>query len=273
MLNFHFEAVYEEIPAKPPDDRWTRRGKTTQVMIRISEWPDNHFRLWLPEKVGSFWDNWNPDVARQNFQASENNGLTWAFHQPDLARVEVELTPLDNTVLLETRVLNISSGDLKDVTAANCLQFGLALDFACGDFARIYLRTGNEWSSLAALDPKSDYPHYFRAGRNTAAQLAAARAAGRFKSPTGLDEDVEPDHPLLVCVARDGDRSVGTASDDFHCLFHNRANPHLWCMHSHQWPVQVLRPGNTAVFRQKVYFVEGGLSDCVAAYQADPVKD
>ena len=79
-------------------------------------------------------------------------------------------------MLLETRVLNISSGDLKDVTAANCLQFGLALDFACGDFARIYLRTGNEWSSLAALDPKSDYPHYFRAGRNTAAQLAAARA-------------------------------------------------------------------------------------------------
>jgi hypothetical protein len=60
MLNFHFEAVHEEIPAKPPDDRWTSRGKTTQVIIRISEWPDNHFRLWLPENVGSFWDNWNP---------------------------------------------------------------------------------------------------------------------------------------------------------------------------------------------------------------------
>ena len=50
MLNFHFEAVHEEIPAKPPDEQWTRRGKTTQVMIRISERPDNAFRLWLPEK-------------------------------------------------------------------------------------------------------------------------------------------------------------------------------------------------------------------------------
>ena len=146
----------------------------------------------------------------------------------------MELTPLDSTVLIETRVVNISSGDPHDLGAINCLQFDLAPDFACGDFSRIYLRTGGNWSGLAALGSKSDYPHYFRPGRNTAAELAAAKSAGRFRSPTRLDEEVEVDHPLMVCVARDGVRSVGTASDDFHFLFHNRANPHLWCMHSHQ---------------------------------------
>ena len=44
-MDFHFEAVHEEIPAQPPDEEWTRRGATTQVMIRVSQWPDNIFRL------------------------------------------------------------------------------------------------------------------------------------------------------------------------------------------------------------------------------------
>ena len=272
-MDFQFETVHEEIPSKPPGEAWTKRGATTQIMIRIAQWPDNIFRLWMPEKVGSIWSNWDPDVARQDFQPSGENGLTWTFHRPDVARIEAELTARGSAVLIKHTVVNISAGDLNDITAINCLQFGLAPDFGCGDFSRLYLRTGGNWCNLAALDPKSDYPHYFRPGRNTSTQMAAATAADRFKSPIGLEEDVQPDHPLMACVTRDGDRSVGIASDDFHFLFHNRANPHLWCMHSTQWPVPVLPAGHAAVFRQKLYFVNGGLSDCVAAYEADPVKD
>jgi len=79
----------------------------------------------------------------------------------------------------------------------------------------------------------------------------------------------EADHPLMVCVSRDGQRAVGTASERFLFLFHNQGNPHLLCIHSQQEPLPVLEKGQTAVFHQAVYFVEGGLSACVEAFESD----
>lgn len=49
--------------------------------------------------------------------------------------------------------------------------------------------------------------------------------------PTGFGE-VPSAIPTIVCVATDGIRAVGTASEDYRFLFHNRANVHLWCVHS-----------------------------------------
>ena len=265
-MDFSFQSAYGPVPAKPPGSGWKRRGDTTQVMVRVSQWPDNIFRLWMPEKVGSLWDNWDSGMARQDFQRTGESGLSWSFQRSGKARVEVKLTPLESAVLIEARVVNTSSGEINDVGATSCLQLSLAPDFACGDLSRLFIRTGGEWSSLAALAPRSDYPHYFRPGRDTSAQMAAARGISE------LYEAIPADNPLMVCVSRDGDRSVGTASDDYHYLFHNRANPHLWCMHSQQSPVAVLGAGETASFRQKVYFVEGGLSACVSAYEADPME-
>ena len=63
---------------------------------------------------------------------------------------------------------------------------------------------------------------------------------------------------------------------DYEHLFHNRANPELLCIHSSQRPVPALAPGRTAAFVQHVYFVEGGIQECVLneAFEADrPASD
>jgi hypothetical protein len=96
------------------------------------------------------------------------------------------------------------------------------------------------------------------------------RWAGRFAH---CNQQVEADHPLIMCVARDGGRAVGTASEDYQCVFHNSQYEYLRCIHSQQAPVRVLNSGERAVFRQKVYFVQGGVMDCVSAYRVDLEKD
>ena len=266
-MKFRFDTVHEAIPAKSPGSDWQVRGPTTQVMVRLAEWPDNIFRLWMPEMVGKLWNNWNTEVARQDFNRTQSGGLRWTYELPRQAHIDVELTPLETSLVIESRVANLSDALLSDVVATKCLQLSLAPDFACGDLTRLHIRSDHKWSTLAALSPSSDYPHYFRTGRRE-----SFRDLSSDSPRPQLYEAVEADHPLMVCVTPDGDRSVGTASDDFEYLFHNRANPHLWCIHSHQTPVTALEAGRTAVFRQKVYFVDGGLDDCVSAYEADPVR-
>ena len=67
-----------------------------------------------------------------------------------------------------------------------------------------------------------------------------------------------------------GLRTVATASSDYEHLFHNRANPELLCIHSSQRPVPALAAGEEAAFVQHVHFVEGGVPECVEAFEAEP---
>jgi hypothetical protein len=92
------------------------------------------------------------------------------------------------------------------------------------------------------------------------------RWAGRFSHS---NQPAEADHPLIVCVARDGRRALGTASEDYQCVFHNAHYEYLRCIHSQQAPLRVLGPGERATFCQKLYFVQGGLADCIEACEAD----
>ena len=259
----------ERLPAKSPWSDAQRPVPTTQVTAKLAQWPGNTFRFWMPELVGDLWDNWDADVAHQDFSKSERDGLLWSFQRPSKATVEAEITPGDRVLLIECRVMNHSPVDLEDVGVTNCFQLSLAPDFACGDFSRLYVRTKGNWRSLSSLEPNSDYPHYFWTGLRDS--LGQVGSHGDM-SPL-YEEVVEVDHPLMACVAKDGSRCVATASDSFRLLFHNRANENLWCIHSQQMPVVSLGPEETARFRQKVFFVEGGLDDCVSAYGADPVQE
>ena len=163
---------------------------------------------------------------------------------------------------LAVRITNGSDQALHDMTVANCIQFLLAPEFACGDLSRIFIRASGEWQSLRVLEPRSDYPHFFRHGSRPAdGKVGWGGELGH------LIESTEADHSLIVCVAADGRRCVGTASDDYAHLFHNRANPNLWCIHSTQSAVPVVEQGQTATFCQRVYFVDGGLTECIGAYE------
>ena len=265
-MPFTLESKDEHIPAVSPGSAAQRPAPTTQVMATLAEWPGNTFRIWMPENVRPLWDNWEADAAHQDFEKTRGSGLRWSYQRRPEARVEAEVAARDQTLTMECRVTNRSASDLEDVGTTHCLQLSLAPDFACGDFSRLYVRSDGQWRSLASLEPHSDYPHYFRVGRRSAGQV------GMRGDMSPLYEKVEVDHPLMVCVAKEGDRCVGTASDDYRYLFHNRANQHLWCIHSQQMPVATLSPGETVEFRQRVYFVDGGLEECVAAYDADPMR-
>ena len=242
----------EFIPAVSPlGGAPNRSTPTTQVLVTVEEWPGNVFRLWAPENVGLLWHNWRHGGARQTFSRADG-GLTWRLEDESGWTVETSLRVRGAVLTIETRVDNGSDAVLPHVSSANCVQFRRAPDFACDDFSRIYIRVEGEWSSLASLRPRSDYPHYLRSDIS-----GHDGRVGWGGNLSHLFEPVRSDHPLMVCVSRDGRRAVATASSDYEHLFHNRANPELLCIHSSQRPVPALAPGRTAAFVQHVYFVEG----------------
>ena len=59
------------------------------------------------------------------------------------------------------------------------------------------------------------------------------------------------------------------ASENYCCLFHNHATEYLMCIHSEPEPIPILKPAETAVFRQILYFIDGGVQECVAAHEKD----
>jgi len=253
----------ELIPAiPPPGGAPARQAPTTQVMVQVDEWPGNIFRLWLPEHVGQIWGNWQADVAHQDYVQTQQGGLLWAFTSTSGVRIEAEATPGDRILTLAVRITNDSDQALNDMAVANCIQFPLAPEFACGDLSRIFIRTSGEWQSLRVLEPRSDYPHFFRRGSKPVdGKVGWGGELGH------LFENTEADHPLIVCVGTDGRRCVGTASEDYAYLFHNCANHNLLCIHSTQAAVPVVEQEQTVTFCQRVYFVDGGLSDCVEAFE------
>ena len=263
-MQFVFDTCYETIPSVPPPGEPVRKNPTTQIIVLVVEWPSNTFRLWLPECVSELWDNETPDLAYQDFMHTVRNGLLWTFEGDPNACIEAEVIPLERSLLLEVRVTNLSKRNLNNLAVMNCLQLAAAPDFACNDFSRIYIRSDGQWQPLSTLNPTCDFPFYYRAGflKNGGVGWAGGRLAH-------CNQVAEVDHSLIVCVSKDGDHSVGTASENYQFLFHNRANEDLLCIHSQQAPVPVLGSGETAIFRQNVFFVEGGLTDCVAAFEAD----
>ena len=179
-----------------------------------------------------------------------NRFRLWA---PDGAWVESRLLPGDGLLTIDVTIGNGTDRPLDRVGVANCLQMSTAPDFACDDLTRLFVRVEGRWRTLAELRPASGYPHY---------PLANRRGAGG-RVVWGGD-------PLMVCVSRDGDRSVGTASADADHLFHNRANPRLLCIHSTQEISDGVPPGATVLHRQRIYFADGGVDACMERYRPDP---
>jgi hypothetical protein len=268
-MQFAFDTQDEYVPPvhPPGEDRSPRRHATTQVLVRVVEWPGDTFRLWLPEHVvPELWSNMRADQAPQCFASTERGGLFWAYQDNPDARIEAELIPLQDSLLLEVQITNASAGAIEGVQVMNCLQLSQAPDFACDDLSRLYVRSQGQWLSLSERTPKSAYPTYYRAGYLEGGGVGIW--GGKLDV---LTEPARVDHPLMVCVAKGGQRAVGTASENCYMLFHNQANRNLLCIHSNQEPLPLLMSGETVVFRQKIYFVEGGLMDCVAAFEADPL--
>lgn len=263
-MRFVIDASDELIPSvPPPGGSPARTSPSTQVRVRLEEWPGEVFRLWLPESVGDLWNNHTPELTHQDFAATEAGGLRWQWLGHPAAIVETTVTPHGDTLALEARVTNRSDGPLANVRVSHCLQLSQAPGFACGDLSRLFSWSDGRWRTLAELKPATGYPHFFRAGVREAGGLGEWEARLAH-----LHEPGAADHPLIVCVATDGVRAVGTASEDYRFLFHNRANAHLWCIHSQQSAVAMLAPRETAVFRQTVYFSEHGLAGCAAAFEA-----
>jgi hypothetical protein len=263
-MTFTIDTLDEFIPSiPPPGGSPGRQSATTQVTVKVGEWPGNLFRMWMPESVGELWSNWSSTV-HQNFERTEQAGLIWKYSGNPDALIEVELTPLERSLLVESRVTNRSKADLPKVTVSHCLQCSKAPDFSCADFSRIYIRSNQQWHTLSSLEPTSDYPFYYRSG------FFSQRGIGWQNGKLAhCNQTAEADFPLIACVSKDGNRCVATASKDYWFLFHNRRNEQLLCLHSQQSPVPKLEPGVTATFRQKMYFINGGLNDCIAAFEAD----
>ncbi len=248
------------------DRKTIRQIPTTQVEIRLDEWPDQTFLLWTPEYVAPLGGNWEPDFTQQKFSKTPRGGLRWKYPGAKAASIIAEIIPRADSLLLEVRVKNKSDEDLKNVAVQNCFHLSAAANFACDDFSRIHLRTGGTWKSLKQLSPTVDMPMFYREQFLEKGRVDSW--GGRFRK---YNQKARVDHPLMICTSRDGKQAVATASQDYQCVFHNQL-PYLRCIHSQQAPRALLRPGHEAVFRQVIYFVDGSVAECEAAYNKD-VKD
>ncbi|MEN8248178.1 MAG: hypothetical protein ABFS32_04545 [Bacteroidota bacterium] len=247
-------------------DAVTIRGEdnpTTQVEITLPQWPGDTFHLWLPEAVGELWQQWDPSVAHQDFITTEKGGLLWLYQNNPSAIIHSELIPERNSLLLETKVTNRTQNSLAGVYVQNCIHFPKAQDFICDDFSHIYIRSEGKWRSLKSLSPTSGFPRYYRKGFPTRGRIDPT--AQLFKN---IRQGTSVDHPLIVLVSKDGTKSIGVASEDYEFLFHNQ-NKYLHCIHSESGTPPPIPSGETSIFRQKIYFIEGGLMDCVTAFEKD----
>lgn len=239
-----------------------RKNPTTQVQIRVKEWPGQTFLLWLPEWVGELWTQWDPEFARQEFSTTPGGGLRWVFNENPSVGITAELTPRGEALLLEVSVVNLTQEDLHNVRAQNCFHLSAAPDFACDDFSRIHIRTEEGWQTLSQLTPTVGLPMYPRPGF-----LESGRPDswdGRYRAH---HQETRATSPLIVCTSKDGRRAIGTASEDYQCVFHNQELPYLHCIHSQQAPQAVLSPGERVVFRQAIYFVDGSVNECEATFE------
>ena len=267
QMQFSLETENETIPSvnPPGEDRPQRNHPTTQILVRIKEWPGNTFRLWLPEHVApDLWSNYHQEEAAQAFGPNGNNGLIWRTTRNPTVIIEADLKSRNSSILMEVRIKNRGSDDLMNVATMNCVQLSQAPDFACDDLSRLYIRSDDQWRPLSHRKPISDYPTYYRPGYLEEGSVGIW--GGKLDH---LTEAVRADHPLMVCLSKDGQRSISTAADHYYFLFHNQANKQLLCIHSNPEPRPVLRPGETAIIRQTVYFNNGGLMACVTAHDAD----
>ena len=251
------------------DEKNVRSDPTTQVAIRVAEWPGNTFLLWLPEDVNPIWNQWTEGISpHQDFERTDEGGLVWRY-ETDEAMVEAKLTPEEASLLCEVYVKNLSGKSLKRVGVQNCFHLSKAGDFACRDGSRIFIRVDGRWRSLADLKPKYKAALYLRKGYADADDLWAFADNKPPKWATDLLEEPLADHPLIVCLSKDGGRAVGAASNDYRRVFHNGGLEYLLCVHSQQAVLPELEAGGNFTFRQKIYFADGGLRECIRVFEED----
>jgi hypothetical protein len=238
-----------------------RKNSTTQVAIRVKEWPGQTFLLWFPEAVGDLWVQWDEDAAHQEFSRTPAGGIRWEFRGNPEARITAELIPRAQSLLAEVRVTNVGERALHNVRAQNCFHLSAAPDFACDDFTRVYVRVDGRWQSLAELEPSVGLPMYYRPGYPESDRTDSWE--GHFRKNI---QTVRAESPLIICTSKDGQRAVATASGDWECVFHNRELPYLLCIHSQQAPQPSLAPGEEVLFRQVIYFIDGGVEECVGSW-------
>ena len=262
---------YKTLALKTVHEVTIRKNPTTQVHLRAAEWPDQTFLLWFPEAVvPGVWAQWDAEVARQDFVTTEEGSLVWKKDLPGIAIMKATLTPRDHSVYLEIRVKAEPDHDIPLAAPEICLHFSAAPAFACNDYSRILVRVKKQRRSLLELRTAPGAPteqspasviyreEFLESGRANVWQ-------GRMEKRT-MPERI--DHPLIACVSKSGDRTVATASEDCLGLFHNQGIPYLLCIHSAQTGVRIPK-GEEAIFRQVIWFVDGGVEEAVAAFDRD----
>jgi len=251
---------------------------TTHIRITAKEWPGNIFDFWLPEQVGPMWldlDAWGVDphnIRRQEWEVVDG-GLRWQIDRGLGWAAGASLTAEGDNLLANVWVVNSSDQPINRVYTQNCLRLCDAPDFACDDLTRVFARVAGEWRSMRSLiegplDPMVPHPIWFREGF-----LEGGKVDHWNRCFPHCFQPGRVDHPLAVCVSKDGSRSVATASVDYECVFSNWGNKRMLCLHSGQEALDVLNPGETAEFRQILYFVDGGIEEAVASYDSRPPED
>jgi len=242
------------------------------VAIRTDKWPGNTFLLWLPEDAHPVWNQWTEGISpHQDFERTDQGGLAWRF-QTDEALVEAKLTPGETSLLCEVHVKNLSDKSIERVCVQNCFHLSKAPDFACRDGSRIFTRIDGKWHSFSELKPKYKCAHYIREGFAGASDLWTFTDNRPPKNVADTIEESLVDHPLIICLSRDGSRAVATASDDYRRVFYNGSLEYLLCIHSQQAVLPELGPGKDFTFRQKIYFAEGGVQECVRMFEEDAAE-
>lgn len=241
-----------KISVRAVDEKTVRKNVTTQLEFSVDVWPDNVFCLWLPEVVYAdpddpLWEQWDPAVAHQDFDSTQQGGLAWRFLN-ERCEITTQAVPGDARLDLETRIVNTGREVMANVFPQNCFHFPKAPDFFCLDYSRVWIRSSGEWRTVLSTNPKAPPNFFFREDVSPGGFLVNLdkRYVNRTKA----------DHPMIMVESLDGARTVGMVARAWRDVFHN-CHPKLGCIHSNPQPVGNLNPGDTAVFQQRIYVRDG----------------
>jgi hypothetical protein len=228
---------------------------TTQVEIKLEEWANQIFTLWMPESmyVGPdvLWNMRDERMPGQNYELVDDEKLRWVFDTRGYTII-AQITAEQNYIVIEVRVNNQTGKVSLPLTTHIPIYFNKAAEFEDPDFDHTWVRRNGRWRKVSAIKPESE-----------SIQIRKEQPNDKFPQED-QDQPVkkpgfQTDSSVIIRENQAGNRSIAMVAADSMGVYADRT-PGFWGIESVQAPFFKFLPGQWIFIRRRIYFHEGNHS-------------
>jgi hypothetical protein len=235
---------------------------TTQVEIKLEEWSNNIFSLWLPENMyvgpDALWNMRDDRTSYQEYELADEYKLSWV-HEVRGYTIIAQITAEQYYIVIEVRVHNKTGKVSLPLYTHIPMYFNKAIEFSDPDFERTWIRRRGRWRKLSTIqtDKQSTQIRKEQAYDNTKDQGDQSKSLDKPGFST--------DSSVIIRESRDGKRSIAMVSADSIGVYADRIDG-FWGIESVQAPFFRFLPGQWVLIRHRIYFHEGNHSALMQQY-------